>query len=601
MSPYYRLTPPYNKRSAGTSPFFANKMLGSGRSTTLRYGHSFCKLWSMKKLLLYTTILWSALSACNAQGGTDNSGDDDPASEKAEKKISTRDLSINRSNSFSDLFLDSNTVITFIKDQHIPDSTARRIVSFYNTRNYQYAWFASDGLTEQARGFWNLHDYHTSYQHDSTLHDKILQRRMDDWTTQENPHFSGNDKNVLQTELTLTEHFIQYMRTAYEPGFVKRKEMERFVPRKKSDPMYLADSLLTKKHKDNKYFENVNPAYSTLKKELQRHYLIVKAGGWETVSGPVKGLKLGSSSPTILQLKRRLALTGDMPGSDTSSVFTDTLLTGIHNFQQRMGYTPSDKLTEQQLKDLNVPASVRLQQILINLERMRWLPQEPEGSIILVNIPEFVLHVYENKQKVFDMNIVVGKEGHTTTSFNGDLNQIVFSPYWNVPPSIVKNEILPKLASNPGYLDAQNMEQVGTEGGLPKIRQRPGPNNSLGRVKFLFPNSLNIYFHDTNAKSLFSRDKRAFSHGCIRLAEPEKMAEYLLRNNPEWTSSRIYEAMDAGVEKYVKLKKAVPVVITYYTAWVDEAGRLNFRDDIYAHDRELAQKMFTGNQQTAKR
>jgi murein L,D-transpeptidase YcbB/YkuD len=556
----------------------------------------------MKKLLLYTALLWTALSACNAQGGGSNDeGGDGPGAEKNEKKISTRDLSISRANAYSDLFLDSNAVINFIRTQKVPDSTARRIVSFYNTRNYQYAWFASDGLTEQARGFWNLHDYHTSYQHDTTLHDKILARRMDDWTTQENPHFSAGDKNVMQTELTLTAHFIQYMRTAYEEGFVKRKEMERFIPRKKSDPMYLADSLLTKKHKDNKYFENVNPAYGALKKELQRYYQIVKAGGWQPVSGSLKGLKPGSSAPIVAQLKRRLALTGDLPGGDTSSVFNDTLAMGIRNFQERMGYTPSEKLTEGQLKDLNVPAQDRLQQILINLERMRWLPQEPEGSLILVNIPEFVLHVYENKQKVFDMNIVVGKEGHTTTAFNGDLNQVVFSPYWNVPPSIVKNEILPKLASNPGYLDAQNMEQVGTEGGLPKIRQRPGPTNSLGRVKFLFPNSLNIYFHDTNAKSLFSRDKRAFSHGCIRLSEPEKMAEYLLRNQPEWDAVRIEEAMNAGQEKYVRLKKAVPVVITYYTAWVDDSGRLNFRDDIYAHDRELAQKMFTGMQQTAKK
>ncbi|MFL5809784.1 MAG: L,D-transpeptidase family protein, partial [Flavisolibacter sp.] len=166
--------------------------------------------------------------------------------------------------------------------------------------------------------------------------------------------------------------------------------------------------------------------------------------------------------------------------------------------------------------------------------------------------------------------------------------------YWNVPPSIVKKEILPKLASNPGYLESQNMEQVGTEDGLPKIRQLPGEKNSLGRVKFLFPNSFNIYFHDTPAKSLFEKDKRAYSHGCIRLAEPEKMANYLLKNNPEWTPEKINDAMYSGNEKYVKLKKAVPVVITYYTAWVDDNGRLNFRDDIYTHDQTLSTKMFTG-------
>jgi murein L,D-transpeptidase YcbB/YkuD len=217
--------------------------------------------------------------------------------------------------------------------------------------------------------------------------------------------------------------------------------------------------------------------------------------------------------------------------------------------------------------------------------------------LILVNIPEFVLHVYEGNKKAFDMNVVVGKEGHNTMMFNGDLNQVVFSPYWNVPPSIVKDEILPAVNRNPGYLASQNMEQVGMEGDLPRIRQLPGPKNSLGRVKFLFPNSFNIYFHDTPAKSLFEKDKRAYSHGCIRLSDPGKMANYLLRDNPEWTPERIEEAMNSGTEKYVKLKKAVPVIITYYTAWVDESGRLNFRDDIYSHDASLAQKMFVNPMQ----
>ena len=282
-----------------------------------------------------------------------------------------------------------------------------------------------------------------------------------------------------------------------------------------------------------------------------------------------------------------------MIGSDTSRMFNDTLENAVKIYQSRMGYTPTGVITTEIVKDMNVPALKRVEEILMNMGRMRWMTIEPSGELIVVNIPEFVLHVYEGKNKAFDMNVVVGKEGHNTMMFNGDLNQVVFSPYWNVPPSIVKKEILPKLETNPDYLASQNMEQVGTEDGLPKIRQLPGEKNSLGRVKFLFPNSFNIYFHDTPAKSLFEKDKRAYSHGCIRLQEPEKMANYLLRNNPEWTPDRISEAMNSGVEKYVKLKKPVPVIITYYTAWVDDAGRLNFRDDIYNHDKKLAEKMFT--------
>jgi len=552
----------------------------------------------MKRILLYTVLFCNLILACNGQD--DDSEEGGIGGSRNERKISSRDRSITAANSYSDLFLDSNSVIAYLRERKAPDSIARRVVSFYNARNYQYAWFATDGLTEQARGFWNLYDYFVNHQNDSSLRDKSFQRRMDDLTSEERLLVSADNKNIRRTELQLTEFFIRYMRSNYEDGQVKRKEMERFIPRKKEDALKLADSLLKKKHKDNRYFEDVNPAYAALKKELGRYVQIVQQGGWPRVDIALKSLKPGLSAPQVAALKRRLAITGDLPYSDTSSVFNDTLANGIRNFQARIGYTPTGKLTEQQLKELNVPAEDRLRQILMNMERMRWMPVAPTGNLIVVNIPEFVLHVYEGDRKAFSMNIVVGKQGSSTMMFNGDLNQVVFSPYWNVPPSIVREEILPKLASNPGYLESQNMEQVGMEGDLPKIRQRPGPDNSLGQVKFLFPNSFNIYFHDTNAKGLFSKDRRAYSHGCIRLEEPAKMAEYLLRTQPEWTPDRIYTAMNAGTEKYVRLKKPVPVVITYYTAWVDEYGRLNFRDDIYGHDKDLAGKMFGGRQLAKK-
>ncbi len=223
---------------------------------------------------------------------------------------------------------------------------------------------------------------------------------------------------------------------------------------------------------------------------------------------------------------------------------------------------------------------------------MRWMPQEPAGKLMLVNIPEFTLHVYDGKSKVFDMAVVVGKEGHNTTTFSDKLTTIVFSPYWNIPESIVKNEVLPGIARNASYLESHNMEQYGGTDAAPLIRQKPGDDNSLGKVKFLFPNSFNIYFHDTPAKSLFSKDQRAYSHGCIRLAEPEKLAEYLLQDDSKWTPEKIDEAMNSGDEKYVSVGKPVPVFITYYTTWVDNDGLLNFRADIYGHDKEIANKMF---------
>jgi murein L,D-transpeptidase YcbB/YkuD len=402
---------------------------------------------------------------------------------------------------------------------------------------------------------------------------------------------SPNDKNILATELMLTQHFIVYTMNNAEEGYVKRKEMERFIPGKKSDALILADSLLSKKHKDNKYYEDINPAYKALKTELAKYVAIAKQGGYPLIAAPGKQYTEGKSGPAILALKKRLSVTGDMP-LDTTADFNEPLKSGIMKFQQRLGYSPTGLLTDGQVKDLNILPIDRVKQLLINMDRMHWLMNEPKGEMIVVNIPEFILHVKDGKTKVFDMNVVVGKEGHNTMIFTGNLNTIVFSPYWNVPTSIIQKEILPAMQRNPNYLASHNMEQTGTNGGLPVVRQLPGGDNSLGKVKFLFPNSFDIYFHDTPAKALFEKDKRAYSHGCIRLSDPPKMANYLLRNDAAWPSDKIDEAMNAGVEKFVKLKTPVPVLITYYTAWVDDNGLLHFADDIYGHDKALESKMF---------
>jgi murein L,D-transpeptidase YcbB/YkuD len=415
---------------------------------------------------------------------------------------------------------------------------------------------------------------------------------MDNLIAEDELSVNSTDKSFINTELTLTQHFILYILHNYQRGYVKRKEMERFIPRKKEDVLAVADSLINKKHKDDKYFEDVNQSYKALKVELGKYYEIAKKGGWPQINAAKKSYKKGTSAPEIVTIKKRLQLTGDLSVNDTSQVFNDTLELAVKNFQGRHGYRPTGIISDSLIKEMNVPAIKRVQQLLMNMDRMRWLASEPQKNLIVVNIPEFVLHVYEGNKKAFDIDVVVGKEGHNTMMFNGDLNQVVFSPYWNVPPSIVSKEILPAISRNPGYLAKENMEITGNEDGLPVIRQRPGGKNALGRVKFLFPNSFNIYFHDTPSKSLFEKDKRAYSHGCIRLKEPEKMANYVLRNQPEWTPEKIEEAMNSGEQKFVKVKDPIPVVITYYTAWVDDDGQLNFREDIYGHDANLAGKMF---------
>lgn len=543
----------------------------------------------MKTKLILTLVSFALLSGCNNDNSKEKKDlDTNTGTEKNEKKISKRDYSITSANAYNNLFLDSMTVEDYMSKNNFDKSLSRRVRSFYNTRNYEFAWFSPGGLTQQALGFWSL----KNYSGDTATKTKQFQERMDDLMTDTDLVVTSTNKSAINTELQLTQYLIEYTKDNYEKGYVKRKEVERFVPFKQVDPIYIADSLLNKKHNDDKYFADVNDAYSLLKDQLQKYLAIAKHGGWPSFENNPKTYRDGKASAAILNMKKMLFTTGDLPHTDTTFAFDDNLKEGIKNFQKRFGYTADGVVSSSLLKEMNVPAIDRVKQILINMDRMRWMPQEPAGKLMLVNIPEFTLHVYDGKSKVFDMAVVVGKEGHNTTTFSDKLTTIVFSPYWNIPESIVKNEVLPGIARNASYLDNHNMEQYGGTSDEPLIRQKPGTENSLGQVKFLFPNSFNIYFHDTPAKSLFSRDQRAYSHGCIRLSEPAKLADYLLKDNPQWTPEKIDEAMNSGDEKYVSVGKPVPVFITYYTTWVNNDGVLNVRADIYGHDKEIANKMF---------
>ena len=544
----------------------------------------------MNKILSCVPVLMILLMACNDAITTEN----DAVTIRKNKNISSRNYSISKTNAYNNFFLDSMAVENFIAVEQIPDSLADRIRSFYNTRNYQFAWFSGDGLTEQAFGFWNLYNHFLVTTNDTSLNNKALTKTMNRLVAEDSLFPDPKSKTIINTEIMLTSQFIRHTLMAYEPDYVKRKEMERFVPVLKQDAIYLADSLLNKKHKDDKYYEEVNAVYGLLKDQLAIYNDIYKKGGWPLINSKSKSYKKGMTAPEIADIKRRLQLTGDMQGQDSSQVFTEPTESGVKNFQRRHGLKVTGIVDKPTLRELNVPALQRIKQLLINMDRVRWLPQQQNGNMIMVNIPAFTLHVMEGKDEAFDMDVVVGKEGHNTRIFTGQLSQVVFSPHWNIPRNIVEKEILPEIEMDRDYLEKENMEVIGeTEDGVPEIRQKPGPKNALGKIKFLFPNSYDIYFHDTPAKSLFKKNKRAFSHGCIRLSNPVQLAQYLLNDQPGWSLSKIQKAMNSGEEKFVKLKTTVPVLITYYTAWVDEQGILNFREDIYDHDLELSKKMFT--------
>jgi murein L,D-transpeptidase YcbB/YkuD len=508
------------------------------------------------------------------------------SSKKTGNSVERRDTTISVANSYNELFFDSLQLENFITLEKLQDSMAMAMRNFYNQRNFQYAWFFKEGMADYAATFLNQQSDYMNYSGDSSILNIVLQTSLDSLndTTSYNPP----DPLKLKTEFLLTRQFFRYASRAYAGRRdINTKDLGWYIPRKKIDPVGLLDSLLINKGKNLSQYEPLNRQYNLLKDYLLKYYAAEKQGIWQPIIANKKSYKPGDTSTTVAQIKKRLLLTGDLAVNDTSLLFTDSLVAAIKRYQHRNGLTEDGVAGPALFSQLNRPISDRIHQILINMERIRWVPAEPATDYLLVNIPEFRLHVYEKGKYKWNMKVVVGAVAHNTVIFNGNLKYIVFSPYWNVPPSIIQKEVVPGMRRNKNYLASHNMEWNNGA-----VRQKPGPGNSLGLVKFLFPNSYNIYLHDTPSKSLFGESKRAFSHGCIRLAEPKKLAEYLLRDDPDWNEGNITKAMNSGKEKYVTLKQTIPVFIGYFTAWVDRDGKLNFRDDIYGHDKEMAEHLF---------
>ena len=345
------------------------------------------------------------------------------------------------------------------------------------------------------------------------------------------------------------------------------------------------------------------PQYRALREALATHRTLAAAGGWPVLPKALR-VKPGQASASVTALARRLAASGDYRGRvpETPMEYDDDLRAAVKGFQQRHGLEPDGIVGPAVIAELNVPADHRARQIELNLERWRWLPRDLGARHILVNIPAYRLEVWDGGAVPLTMRVVVGRKDTPTPIFNDLMTHVVFSPYWNVPPGIAESETLPAIMKDAAFLDRNNMDVVDTEGrrvdpatidledpAAYRFRQRPGAGNSLGLVKFMFPNRFNIYLHDTPADSLFARETRSFSHGCVRVEQPDALAEYLLRDQPEWTRERIYEAMHAGEERRVDLEDPVPVYLGYWTAAAGPEG-VEFRRDVYGIDaRQAAQ------------
>ena len=458
------------------------------------------------------------------------------------------------------------------------------VVQLYRKRNYQHLWYDRKGINE----FANL------------LYDKVNNMDLEGLRIQV-PYqeklsaiFQDSDTiGKVEVELFLSSLYFFYADKIYKGiDAEKSTELGWFLPRKKQSFDNRLDSLLLNPSLINKPEKDFLEQYYSLKIALQKYRSFEKKGGWETIVIPkkMKFLKLGDTSQVILQIRKRLLVTGELQTDSKQNRYDKEFLSALLKYKQHNGFTLDSLLLPKHIKNMNIPVNERIKTIMVNMERCRWVSPSltKTSQYIVVNIPSFTLTFFKNGKPVLISKVVVGKVMNKTAVFSGEMNQIVFSPYWNVPPSILRKEILPAIAKNSNYLAKNDMEWY--EG---RVRQRPGPKNSLGLVKFVFPNSHTIYMHDTPSKSLFNEDSRSFSHGCIRVARPRDLAIQVLEDDPNWPVEKIDVAMNGGVEKYYNLKTRIPVYIGYFTAWVDRDGEIHFYNDVYDRDNPLAELLLS--------
>jgi murein L,D-transpeptidase YcbB/YkuD len=360
------------------------------------------------------------------------------------------------------------------------------------------------------------------------------------------------------------------------------------------------------------------PGYRRTIQALQTYLELSKEDDGEQLPAVKKAIAPGDSYPGVPRLIRLLRLVGDLPVSANvpadGTVYQGPLVDAVKNFQRRLGREADGRISAQTLADLNVPLTSRVRQMQLTLERWRWLPLAYQESPVVANVPEFRLRAYDENFKIaVTMNVVVGKAyGHDTPVFSDTMEYVIFRPYWSVPYSIARAEFLPHIARDPDYLEKKGYEVVDSRqevvasgmvtsdvleqlrAGKLFIRQKPGPKNSLGLVKFIFPNNYNIYMHDTPEQEFFSKTRRDFSHGCIRLERPADLAVWVLRNNPGWNMERVLAAMNGDKAQQVNLAHPIPVLIVYATVIVTEDGVVHFYDDIYGHDASLEKVLEKG-------
>ena len=490
------------------------------------------------------------------------------------------------------------------------------LATFYDDRNYEVAWTRDGAPTATALAF--IEQFRDAGAKGLLPEDYDASR----WDARMQALKSKSADAISLFDVAMTVNVMRYISDLHM-GRVNPSHFNFEIPvlEKKYDlAEFVSDNVVDSKDVP-KLIAGVEPDSDEYRRTEQAlvHYLDLAKQQQQANADPLptvaKTVGVGGLYPAAAALLTRLQLEGDA-AADTAAthptLFTAALSEAVKHYQARHGMDPDGRLGVQTIKSLNVPLTFRVNQLQDSLERWRWLPDPYLHPRLMVNLPEFVLRGYDPDGKLdFLMNVVVGqaKDNHATPVFTHMMKYLVFRPYWNVPVDIAKKELAPHIAESPEYLSTKNFEVTTNKGvvltsytsrqvaqGMVMVREKPGPKNSLGLIKFMFPNQYDIYLHSTPAVTLFDRTRRDFSHGCIRVQKPADLAVWVLQGNSgDWDLDKVNDAMENGPDnKTLGLKTPLPIVIFYLTAIVAEDGQAHFFDDIYGYDAEMQQVFSKG-------
>jgi len=517
--------------------------------------------------------------------------------------------------------LDKTTVVAPSKDAYYTQRVQDKVKNFYATNAYKTKWLEAHVPNAL---YYDMIDmlknaYHYGLQPE-TYGANNLEERVENLYKNEN----ASEADIVDLDIQISRMYFLFtthlmegrMRTA-SPGSGRNIWLRDLRDYKTEDVATLAAvNTIDQLNEAVRVAQPTRDEYLRLQRALDYYQALAKntpiALPAITMASSQK-VKPDEHHNTIPMVRRKLALTNmttyaapvDSLGQTDSLLYDATLASAIRWFQVRHGLEPDGIIGEKTLRFLNQTFQEKAALIALNMERMRWAPESYGDNYLRVNIPEYMMRVFNHDKKDLEMRVIVGAPDKATPVFNDELGYIVFAPTWTVPNSIIKEEIIPKLRKDPAHY--KNYSFYKGESAIDPVNevwdsvvnpyqyrvvQQPGPDNSLGLVKFLLGNTMSVYLHDTPNHRLFNKSYRALSHGCVRLDEPTALAEYLLRDQKGWNNDAIGKAMHATTPAGIPLRKRYQVYIEYNTAWVDENGQINFREDIYGHDRRQLQQLF---------